>query len=80
MIEKEYTSVSGSIEIVRVPSLGPTLNNHEGFSDKFNYFTYFVYLMGTGFFEAVNGQPNNVTDIVPADYLFNYMITLATRP
>jgi hypothetical protein len=35
--------------------------------------------MGTGFFQSVNGLPQNITDIVPADYLFNYMIVLATR-
>jgi hypothetical protein len=64
---------------VRVPSLGPTLYNFEGYADKFNYFTYFVYLMGTGFFERVNGHPGNVTDLVPADFLFNYMVVLATR-
>jgi hypothetical protein len=79
MIEKEYKKVSSSIEIVRVPSLGPTLNNFEGYTDRFNYFTYFVYLIGTGFFASINGIPQNVTDLLPADYLLNYMIVLATQ-
>lgn len=67
------------MEIVRAPSLGPTLNNYEGYSDKFNYFTYFLYLMGTGFFSTINGVPENITDLIPADYLFNYLAVLSVR-
>lgn len=35
--------------------------------------------MGTGFFTTINGKPQNITDLIPADYLLNYMLVLSTK-
>lgn len=78
-MESEYRKIANKIEIVRTPGLGPTLNGYEGYCDRFNPFTYFVYLMGTGFFNTLNASPSHVTDLLPADYLVNYIIILASR-
>lgn len=61
-----------------MPSLGPTLNGFEGYLDRFNYFTYFVYLIGTGFFLSINGNPKYIADLIPSDYVVNYMIVLGS--
>jgi hypothetical protein len=35
--------------------------------------------MGTGFFTSVNGKEGNVVDLLPADYLLNYIMVLAHK-
>jgi len=35
--------------------------------------------MGTGFFTTINASPEHVTDILPADYLINYILVLISK-
>lgn len=78
-IEKSYTRVGRSIIILRVPSLGPTINNFEGYTNRFNYFTYLLYQMGTGLIRNLDGNKLNKIDIVPNDHVANLLLVLAAR-
>jgi hypothetical protein len=71
--------VAESIVILRVPSLGPTIINFEGYTTRFNYFTYLVYQMGTGLIRNLDGNKFNKIDIVPSDYAVNLLLVLSVR-
>jgi hypothetical protein len=62
-----------------VPSLGPSITNYEGYTVKFNYFTYLIYQIGTGLIKNLDGNKSNRVDIVPADYASNLLIILAGK-
>lgn len=62
-----------------MPSLGPTLTHFEGYTLKFNYFTYLIYQVGTGLLRNIEGNKSNKLDIVPTDYVSNFLLVLASR-
>lgn len=62
-----------------MPSLGPTIIDFEGWTAKFNYFTYLVYQMGTGLIRNIDGNKLNKIDIVPNDYAVNLLLVLSIR-
>lgn len=78
-VEKSYSRVSRAISIVRVPSLGPTIADYEGYLTKFNYFTYLVYQMGNGMIKNIDGNKQNKVDIVPSDYVANFLLVVSLR-
>jgi hypothetical protein len=78
-VEKSYSRLSNSISIIRVPSLGPTIIDYEGYLTKFNYFTYLVYQMGNGMIKNIDGNRQNKVDIVPSDFVANFLIVVSLR-
>lgn len=64
--------------MLRVPIIGPVISVPlEGYSEKFNNFTYMLYQIGNGFVTHINGKRKNIIDIVPVDYVANYFIAVA---
>lgn len=70
-------SGASKVEIVRFPSLGPTLTDYEGYSISFNSFLTLIYEIGNGFLDSLEGIETNIIDIIPADFAINYMITIS---
>ena len=62
-----------------MPSLGPTIGNFEGYTTRFNYFTYLIYQMGTGLIRNIDGNKLNKVDIVPNDHVANFLLVLSAR-
>ena len=46
---------------------------------KFNNFTYLIYQMGTGLVRNIDGNKSTKLDIVPNDYVSNFLVVLAAR-
>ena len=63
--------------IVRLPLLGPTLMNYEGYISAFNSLMNLFYEVGNGFIDRLEGIQENIIDLVPTDYVVNYLITIA---
>jgi hypothetical protein len=62
-----------------VPSLGPTIINHEGYSLHLNNLAYLICQVGLGKITSLDGIKSNKIDIVPNDFASNLMIVLAAR-
>lgn len=78
-IERSYLSVCKSIVVVRVPSLGPTLSNHEGFTMKLKKITSLIQKIGTSSIQNVYGLKTNKVDIVPNDYVSNLILVIMCK-
>ena len=71
------TSGAESVEVVRIPQVGPTIENFEGYTPKFNTLAFLIYEIGRKHIDAMEGYLNNVIDIIPADFVAHYMLTIA---
>ena len=78
-LEDIYFNSGLSVQLIRVPTVGATIKNCEGYIDKFNSFTWLVYRIGLGQIRELKGNPENTLDIMPADYVANYMIVIAAQ-
>ena len=71
------TTIRDVHHIIRVPQLGPTLTDYEGYHSNFTSLMNVFYEVGNGFIVRLEGLPNNVIDMVPVDYTVNYLLTVA---
>ena len=65
--------------IVRVPSLGPTLNNFEGYSSELTSLTYLICQVGLGNITSLDGLKANKIDIIPTDFATNLLLILSIK-
>lgn len=65
--------------MLRVPSLGPTYGTFEGYTNRFNYFLYLAYQIGTGLIQNLDGNKMNKVDIVPNDHVASLLLVLSAR-
>ena len=71
------TIIKQTHHIVRLPQIGPTLLGYEGYLSNFNTLTNLFYEVGNGFLDRMEGISGNIVDIMPADYVVNYMLVIA---
>ena len=76
-----YSQESGSSKahIVRIPLIGPTLANYEGYLTNFNSLTTLLYEVGNNFIDTIQGVSENIVDMMPADFVVNYMLVIAVN-
>lgn len=73
------SSKSSKTHIIRIPLIGPTLTNYEGYLTNFNSLTNLIYEVGNTFIDSLQGISENIIDIIPADFVTNYMIVVAVN-
>lgn len=76
MLYAKETQAS-KVEVVRLPCIGPTLTDYEGYVTSFNSILSIIYEVGNGFLDSLQGIANNIIDLLPADFVVNYMITIS---
>ena len=67
------------VHVVRVPLIGPTMINYEGYLTNFNTLTTLIYEIGNNFINTLQGINENIIDMLPADFAANYMLVIAVN-
>ena len=78
-MERVYGQVCQQLTVLRVPALGPTIIQNQGHTLKFNFFTYLTYQLGAGLLTHVDGKKQIKIDLVPNDYVSNFVLVLAAK-
>ena len=53
--------------------------NYEGYLTNFNSLTNLIYEVGNNFLDSLEGVSENIIDIIPADFVVNYMLVIAVN-
>ena len=59
--------------------IGPTLTNYEGYLTNFNSLTTLLYEVGNNFIDTIQGVSENIVDMIPADFVVNYMLVIGVN-
>lgn len=78
-VEQSYFGICQQLTVLRVPSLGPTITNYEGYLTHMSPFAYLICQTGLGLVRSLEGVGSNKIDVVPTDYASHLMLVLAAR-
>lgn len=77
LMEQSYlNSKVQAIHLIRTPTIGACSDKPQGYIDRFNGISSLLYEIGLGKVSALKGRRSSIVDVVPADYLTNFLISV----
>lgn len=80
MMERAYVdSPLQTVSLIRIPIVGACAERPKGYIDKFNSVSFLMYEVGLGKVSELKGRNANIIDMIPADYVSNFMLMVGLR-
>ena len=77
LMEQAYlNSRVRGVHLIRTPVIGACFEKPQGYIDKLNGISFLLYEIGLGKVNKLKGRRSNIVDVVPADYVCNFMLSV----
>jgi hypothetical protein len=75
LMEQAYINCRvDTVHLIRTPVLGACVDKPQGYIDKFNGISFLIYEIGLGKVTQLKGRRSTILDVVPVDYVCNFML------